>query len=84
MQSFENLQILPKNPRRFYYSSHYLHKSTMGIPLKDGLAWNQDNVSECGDMSIRGLLFQRASTIKNPTKRVGLVQSGPHDHLIEN
>jgi hypothetical protein len=56
----------------------------MGIPLKDGLAWNQDNVSECGDMSIRGLLFQRASTIKNPTKRVGLVQSGPHDHLIEN
>ena len=25
---------------------------------KDGLAWNQDNVSEWGDMSIRGLLFQ--------------------------
>jgi hypothetical protein len=31
---------------------------------KDGLAWNQDNVSEWGDMSIRGLLFQLASTIK--------------------
>ena len=25
---------------------------------KDKLAWNQDNVSEWGDMSIRGLLFQ--------------------------
>ena len=25
---------------------------------KDCLARNQDNVSECGDMSIRGLLFQ--------------------------
>jgi hypothetical protein len=25
---------------------------------KDWLAWNQDIVSEWGDMSIRGLLFQ--------------------------
>jgi hypothetical protein len=25
---------------------------------KDGLGWNQDNVSEWGDMSICGLLFQ--------------------------
>jgi len=51
---------------------------------KDGLAWNQDNVSECGDMSMSGLLFQWASTIKIQTKRVCLVQSGPHHHLIEN
>jgi hypothetical protein len=29
------------------------------------------------------LLFQWAST-KNPTKRVGLVQSGHHHHLIDN
>jgi hypothetical protein len=28
------------------------------------LARNRDNVSECGDMSIGGLLFQWASTIK--------------------
>jgi hypothetical protein len=28
------------------------------------LAWNQDNVSEWSNMSIRGLLFQWASTIK--------------------
>jgi hypothetical protein len=46
--------------------------------------WNQDNVSEWGDMFVCGLLFQWASTIKNPTNRVGLVQSGPHHHLIEN
>ena len=31
---------------------------------KDCLIRNQDNVSEWGDMSIRGLLFQWASTIK--------------------
>jgi hypothetical protein len=31
---------------------------------KDWLARNQDNVSEWGDMSIHGLLFQWASTIK--------------------
>ena len=36
-------------------------------------------------LSIRGgLLFQWVNTIKNPTKRVGLVQSGPRHHLIEN
>ena len=44
---------------------------------KDWFARNQDNVSELGYMSIRGLLFRG-------TKRVGLVQSGPHHHLIEN
>jgi hypothetical protein len=31
---------------------------------KDWLARNHDNVSEWGDMSLRGLLFQWASTIK--------------------
>jgi hypothetical protein len=31
---------------------------------KDWLARNQDNVSEWGDMSFRGLLFQGASTIQ--------------------
>ena len=40
------------------------------------LVRNQDNLFERGDMSIRGLLFQWASTIQNPTRRVGLVQSG--------
>ena len=41
---------------------------------KDRLARNQNNMSEWSDMSVRGLLFQR----------VGLEQSGPHHHLIEN
>jgi hypothetical protein len=42
---------------------------------------------QCGDdMSICGLLFQWASTIKIqlPGKCVGLVQSWPHHHLMEN
>ena len=42
---------------------------------KDCLDRNQNNVSEWGDMSFLRLLFQWASTIRNPTKRVGLVQN---------
>jgi hypothetical protein len=48
------------------------------------LARNQNNVSEWSDMSIRGLLFQLASTIKIHLSVLGLVQSGPHHHFIEN
>ena len=51
---------------------------------KDWLSRNQNNVSECGDMAISGLLFQWTSTIKNATKRVDIVQSGAQYHLIEN
>ena len=51
---------------------------------KDWLARNQDNVSEWGDMSIHGLLFQWASIIKYLTKHVDLVQSEPHHRFIEN
>jgi hypothetical protein len=51
---------------------------------KDWLACNQDNGSECVNMSIHRLLFQWSSTIKMQTKGVGLVQSGLHHHLIEN
>jgi hypothetical protein len=43
---------------------------------KDCLTRNQDNISEWRGMSTRGLFFQR-------TKRVGLVQSRHHHHLIE-
>jgi hypothetical protein len=32
--------------------------------VKDWLAWNQDIVSEWGDMAIRRLLFQWDSTLK--------------------
>jgi ABC-type proline/glycine betaine transport system substrate-binding protein len=39
-------------------------QATLQRKSKDWLAWNQDNVSEWGEMSIRGLLFQWASIIK--------------------
>ena len=52
--------------------------------MRDWLAGNQDNVSEWGDMSVCGLLFQLASTIKIQLSMFGLVQSKPHHHLIEN
>ena len=32
--------------------------ATLWRKSKDWLAWNQNNVSEWGNMSIRGLLFQ--------------------------
>ena len=57
--------------------------ATLRRKSKDWLARNQDNVPEWGDMTILGLLFQCART-KNPTKRVGLVQSGPYHNFIEN
>ena len=49
---------------------------------KDWLARNQDNVSEAGDMSIRGLLLQRASTIKIQLSVLVLYKNGPDHHLI--
>ena len=39
-------------------------KTALRRKSKDRLSWNQDNVSEWGDMSIRGLLFQWSNTIK--------------------
>ena len=51
--------------------------------IKDWLTWNQVDVSEWGDMSIRAQLFQRTSTVKNLTKRVGIIHNR-HYHLIEN
>jgi hypothetical protein len=64
-----------------YFSSNH---AAIRRKIKDWLAWNQDNVSEWGDMSIRGMLFQWASTMQNPTERVGLVHSGPHHQFSEN
>jgi hypothetical protein len=51
--------------------------------IKDWLTWNQVDVSEWGDMSIRAQLFLRTSTVKNLTKRVGIIHNR-HYHLIEN
>ena len=51
------------------------------IKNKHWLALNQENVSDWSDISIRGLFVQCASTIKNPTKLVGLAKSGPQHHL---
>ena len=44
---------------------------------KDWLAWNQNNVSECSDMSTRGLLFQCASTIKIQLSVLVYYKAGP-------
>ena len=58
--------------------------AALSSKIKDWLARNQNNVSEGNDMSMCGLLFQWASTIKIQLKRAGLEQSGRHHNLIEN
>ena len=57
---------------------------TLRRKSKYWLAWNQDNVSEWGDMSIRELLFEKASSIKiQLSVLVSVEQSGPHHYFIE-
>ena len=47
-------------------------------------ARNQDNVSEWSDMSTRRTVVSVSYNYTNPSKGVGLVQSGYHQHhLIE-
>ena len=59
------------------------HESLIGTS-KEWLGRDQDNVPELSDISILGLLFQCSGAIqKNPTKRIGLVQTGHNHHLIE-
>jgi hypothetical protein len=50
--------------------------AALGKKSKDWSARSQDNVSEWGDMSIRGTVVSVREHYKNPTKRVGLEQSG--------
>ena len=49
---------------------------------KDWLAWNQDVRVE--RHFCRRTIVKVNYQYKNPTKRIGLVQSGHHHHLIEN
>ena len=51
---------------------------------KDWLARNRNNVSEVGLLICPRTVVSLNYHYKNQTKRVGLVQSGPHHHLIEN
>jgi hypothetical protein len=50
---------------------------------KDWLVLNQNNVSERSRHVYPQTFVSVSYHYKNPTLRVGLVQSGPH-HLIEN
>ena len=61
--------------------SEWSSMSSLGS-VKSGAACLPVDRSEWSSMSSRGLLFQWTTTTKNPTKCVGLVQSGYHYHLI--
>ena len=45
---------------------------------------NQDNVSEWGQHVYPRTIVSVSKHYKNPTKRVGLEQSGPHHNLIKH
>ena len=70
--------------RVFEHRSDQIKDYKIGRKSKYWLARNQDNMSEWCNMYIHGLLIQWTSTMKNQTKRAGLVQSGPHHHLISS
>ena len=61
---------------RFFFDYHVSLKNK----IKDWLAGNQENGSEWSDTSFRGLLFQRASTMKIQLSMFVLIQSGYHTH----
>jgi len=42
----------------------FAKQAALRTKIKDCMAWNQDNVFRWGNMSIHGLYFQWASTIK--------------------
>ena len=64
-----------------YFSAKQADQSSKS---KDWLVLNQDNVSEWGDIIYPQTVVSVSQHYKNPTRRVDLVQSGPHHHLIEN
>ena len=50
---------------------------------KDWLARNQDTMSIGATCLSVDCCFSELP-LKNPTKRVGIIQSGPHHHVVEN
>jgi len=50
---------------------------------KNRFARNQNNVSECSDMSTPGVFCQCVCTIVIQSNEFGLVQSGYHHHFTE-
>ena len=52
-RGFESRSVKPKTIKLVVVASH----AALRRKSKDGLARNQNNVSEWGDVSIRGLLF---------------------------
>ena len=54
-RGFETRSVQTKNYNTCCFSAKHV---ALMRKSKDWMVRNQDNVSECGDMSIRGLLFQ--------------------------
>ena len=65
----------------FYFSANH---AALRRKSKDWLAQNQDNVSRVGRHVYLRTVVLVSQHYKNLTKRVGLVQSAPHYHLMEN
>jgi hypothetical protein len=77
---FESRSVQTKDYKIYDMCCFFAKHATLRKKNKDCLTRNQDNVSEWGGMSIRGLFFFS----KLATERIDLVQSGHHHHFIEN
>ena len=71
-------RVKPMTIKLVFVASPLSTHAAIRSKSKDWLAENQDNVSECGDMSTHRLLFQRASSIKI---QLSVLEQSRHHHL---
>jgi hypothetical protein len=71
-------RVKPMTIKLVFVASPLSTHAAIRSKSKDWLAENQDNVSECGDMSTHKLLFQRASSIKI---QLSVLEQSRHHHL---
>ena len=77
--------IKPKNYKiGTFICCFYAKHAALRRKNKDWFDRNRDNVPECGDNFYPRIAVSVNQHYTNPTSRVGLEQSGPHHHLIEN
>jgi hypothetical protein len=70
-------RVKPKTILKIGFCCFSAKHTSLRRKSKDWLARNQDNVSEWW-----WIVVSVSYHYKNPTKHVGLVQSGPHYYLI--
>jgi hypothetical protein len=66
-------RVKPKIDYQLVFVAYNAKHAELRRKSKNWLARDQDNVSEWGDMYIRGLLFQLANTLKKKKKQLSVL-----------